>query len=120
MQDAPQADPKKLFVGNLPFSTTEESVSSLFSQYGEVVEAKLITDRMTGRSKGIAFVTFQTEEEANSAIEALNGFELDGRSLVVNVARPMVPRERGSFGGGRNNYRDHRGGNNRGYGRRDQ
>lgn len=113
MQDAPQANPKKLFVGNLPFNTSEETVLSLFSQHGEVAECKLIIDRMTGRSKGIAFVTYQTEEEANAAIEALNGFEQDGRALVVNVARPMVPRERGSFGGGRDN-RDSRGGGNRG------
>ena len=118
MQDAPQANPKKLFVGNLPYSATEESVVNLFSEYGQIEEAKLIIDRMSGRSKGIAFVTFATEEEANAAIEALNGYEMEGRGLVVNVARPMVPRDNrggGGFGGG---SRDNRGGGNRGYARR--
>lgn len=112
MQDAPQANPRKLFVGNLPFSTTEETVLNLFSEYGNVEEAKLIIDRMSGRSKGIAFVTFSTQEEASAAIDALNGYELDGRAIVVNVARPMVPRDNRSFG-----HRDNRGGN-RGYDRR--
>jgi len=93
MQDAPQANPKKLFVGSIPFSTTESTLVDLFSQYGKVVDAALIIDRMSGRSKGIAFMTFETEEEAKAAIEALNGYELEGRSLVVNVARPRVPRD---------------------------
>lgn len=115
MQDAPQANPKKLFVGNLPWSVTEETVVELFSEHGQVEEAKLIVDRMSGRSKGIAFVTFATEEEANAAIEALNGYELEGRALVVNVARPMVPRD--NRGGGFRGGRDNRGGN-RGYDRR--
>jgi RNA recognition motif-containing protein len=104
-------------VGNLPFNTSEETVLSMFSEFGEVVEAKLIIDRMTGRSKGIAFVTYQTEDMATAAIEGLNGKDHDGRPLVVNVARPMVPRDRGSFGGGRDD-RDNRGGGNRGYDRR--
>lgn len=103
MQDAPQQEnPKKLFVGNLPFSTTEEEVVSMFSDFGTVVDAALIKDRMSGRSKGIAFVTFETEEEANAAIEGLNGKDIDGRALVVNVARPRVPRTDG-FGGGNSN-----------------
>ena len=103
MQDAPQQEnPKKLFVGNLPFSTTEEEVVSMFSDFGTVVDAALIKDRMSGRSKGIAFVTFETVEEANAAIEGLNGKDIDGRALVVNVARPRVPRTDG-FGGGNSN-----------------
>ncbi len=106
MQDAPQENPKKLFVGNLPFSVTEETVVSIFSEHGTVVEAAVITDRMTGRSKGIAFVTFETAEEAQAAIAALNGFEVEGRAIVVNVARPRVPRT--NNGGGYN-----RGGNDR-------
>lgn len=120
MQDAPQeANPKKLYVGNLPWSATEEQVKSLFSEHGTLTDVALITDRMTGRSKGIAFVTFETEEEAQAAINALNGHELDGREIVVNVARPRAPRDNnrggynrgGNRGGGYN--RDNRGGNSR-------
>jgi RNA recognition motif-containing protein len=105
--DNPQTNPKKLFVGNLPYSTTQEELNQLFSQYGEIVEVRLITDRQTGRSKGIAFVEFSTEESANAAIAGLHNTELGGRSIIVNVARPMVPRENRGFGG------------NRGGGRRD-
>ena len=98
MQDAPQANPRKLFVGNLSWGTTKDTVVSLFSQYGEIEDAALITDRMSGRSKGIAFVTFTTEESAQAAVEALNGYELDGRQIIVNVARPKAPRDdRGGF-----------------------
>ncbi len=113
MQDAPQANPKKLYVGNLPWSTTEEQVKSIFAEYGTIVDAILIKDRMSGRSKGIAFVTFETEEQAQAAIDAVNGYELEGRALIVNVSRPKAPREdRGGFnrGGGR-------GGNRGGYNR---
>lgn len=112
----PQANPKKLFVGNLPWATTEEELRSLFGEHGEVVDCKLITDRATGRSKGIAFVEFAEESQANAAIEALNGYSLNDREMVVNVARPQAPREnRGGFGGDRGGYR---GGNDRrgGYG----
>lgn len=131
-QGQQQADPKKLFVGNLPFSTTEAELQDLFAQYGNIVSVKLITDRMTGRSKGIAFVEYSTEEEATAAIEALNNFELNGRAIVVNVARPQVPRERrsfggdrggfgggsrGGFGGGRGGFGGGRGGDRRGGGR---
>ena len=105
MQDAPQANPKKLFVGSIPFSTTEETLVNLFSEHGNVVDAALIIDRMSGRSKGIAFITFETEEEAKAAIEALNGFEIEGRALVVNVARPRVPRDNNRGGYGRDNNR---------------
>ena len=116
----PQTNPKKLFVGNLPWSVTEPELTDLFSQYGELVSVKLITDRMSGRSKGIAFVEFATEEEANAAVEALNNYEMDGRALNVNVARPQMPREQRPFnprfGGGGN---DRRGGgrDGGGYGR---
>lgn len=95
-----QVNPKKLFVGNLPFSTTQQEIEELFAQHGELVEVKLITDRMSGRSKGIAFVEFATEEEAAAAMEALNNFEMNGRNIFVSVARPFVPREQKSFGGG--------------------
>lgn len=117
MQDAPQANPKKLFVGNLSWNTTQETVESTFAEYGTITDVALITDRMSGRSKGIAFVTFETEEEAKAAIEALNGFELDGREIIVNVARPRQPRDnsRGGYNRGGN---DRRGGSNFGGGNR--
>lgn len=111
MQDAPQENPKKLFVGNLSFDTTKDTVESIFSEHGTLTDVALITDRMSGRSKGIAFVTYETEEQAKAAIEALNGFELDGREIIVNVARPRAPRDdRGGFNRGGGN--DRRGGGN--------
>lgn len=110
-----QINPRKLFVGNLPYSVTEEQLTEMFAQYGELVEVKLVINKFDGRSRGIAFVEFATEEEANAAIEATNGMEIDGRALVVNVARPQAPREnrpRRDFGGG--GYNDRRSGG--GYG----
>ena len=89
----------KLFVGNLSFNTTENSLHEAFSAHGNVVEANLMLDRLTGRSRGFAFVTFSTPEEAQKAIEALHGAQLDGRALTVNVARPKEERPPG--GGGR-------------------
>ncbi len=113
-QGQQQADPKKLFVGNLPFSTTEAELQDLFAQHGNVVSVKLITDRMTGRSKGIAFVEYTTEEEAAAAVSALNNFDFNGRPIIVNIARPQVPRERGSFGGGSRGFGGGFGGGSRG------
>ncbi len=81
-------DNKKLFVGNLPYKVTGAQLSEMFSQFGTVVEAVVIEDRQTGRSKGFGFVTMSTEEEAQAAINGMNGHELEGRALVVNVARP--------------------------------
>ncbi len=104
-------NPKKLYVGNLPYSVSEDQLRDLFSQFGEIVDLKLITDRMSGRSRGIAFVEYASEEDAGKAIEATNNTELDGRSIVVNVARPPKPRTQGGFGGG------DRGGNRGGYSR---
>ncbi|MCB9812979.1 MAG: RNA-binding protein [Pseudomonadales bacterium] len=115
MQDAPQENPKKLFVGSIPFSTTEETIVNLFSQYGKVVDGVLIVDRMSGRSKGIAFITYDTVEEAEAATKALNGYVLEGREIVVNVARPRVPRD--NSGGYNNRRNDSQGNNNRGGGR---
>lgn len=115
MSDTSQVNPKKLFVGNVPFRMTDAEMSELFGQYGEIVELRLVTDRATGRSKGIAFVEFATEDQAKAAMEALNGYEVESRALVVNVARPFVPRDRqdGGFRGG--DRRDNnRGGYNRG------
>lgn len=96
--DAP-IQPNKLFVGNLPFRTNEDELMQLFSEHGEVVSVKIIMDRATGRSKGIAFVEFANEEDAKKALEALNGFELDGRALRIDLARQSQPRtDRPSFG----------------------
>lgn len=89
----------KLYVGNLPFSATDEGLREMFGQAGQVESARIITDRDTGRSKGFGFVEMSTEQEASEAIKRFNGTELDGRSLTVNEARPMAPREGG--GGGR-------------------
>ncbi|MCC6278860.1 MAG: RNA-binding protein [Oligoflexia bacterium] len=95
---------KKLYVGNLPFSTTEAALSELCSPYGTVESARLITDRDTGRSKGFAFVEMSSDSEAADAISALNGKEIEGRALTVNEARPQEPRNNrggGGFGGGK-------------------
>jgi RNA recognition motif-containing protein len=89
----------KLFVGNLSFNTTENSLHEAFSAHGNVVEANLMMDRMTGRSRGFAFVTYSTPEEAQKAIEAMHGAQLDGRALTVNVARPKEERPPGGGGG---------------------
>lgn len=83
---------KKLYVGNLPYSTTDESLKEHFSQCGEVEDSKVIMDKMTGRSRGFGFVTMTNDAEADAAIEKMNGSEMDGRPLVVNEARPMTER----------------------------
>ena len=84
----------KLFVGNLSFNTTENDLQDAFAAHGTVVEANLMVDRMSGRPRGFGFVTMATEEEAQKAIQAMNGASLDGRTLTVNIARPRE--ERGS------------------------
>lgn len=94
------ANPKKLFVGNLPYTATEEQIREIFAQFGDIAEIKLVIDRMSGRSKGIAFVEFASQEDAARAIEAGKTLSMEGRNLIVNVARPFVPRERGFGGGG--------------------
>ena len=91
----------KLFVGNLSFNVTENELQDAFAQYGTVLEANLMTDRMTGRPRGFGFVTMSTEEEAQKAIEGLNGSQLDNRALTVNVARPREDRPGGGGGGPR-------------------
>src|SRR5262249_54687079 len=91
---------KKIYVGNLPFSVTESSLSDLFGQHGTVDSCRLITDRDSGRSKGFGFVEMSTDEEAEKAIAALNGQDFEGRPLTVNEARPQEPRSRGFGGGG--------------------
>jgi RNA recognition motif-containing protein len=101
---------EKLFVGNLSFNTTENDLQDAFAAHGTVVEANLMMDRATGRPRGFAFITMSTPEEAQKAIEALNGKELDGRALTVNVARPREERSGGGGGGGRRGYSGGRGG----------
>ena len=91
---------KRLYVGNLPYSISEQDLSDKFGAHGTVESAKLITDRDTGRSKGFAFVEMTTDSEAQAAIDALNGTDLDGRPVTVNEARPMKPRGGGGGGGG--------------------
>lgn len=91
---------KKLYIGGVSYSTTDEGLKDAFSQAGTVVSATIIMDRMTGRSKGFGFVEMNTEEEAQEAINMFNGKELDGRSITVNEARPQEARP--SFGGQRN------------------
>ena len=90
----------KLFVGNLSFNTTENDLQDAFAAHGTVVETNLMLDRATGRSRGFAFVTMGSQEEAQKAIEALNGRELGGRALTVNIARPREERSGGGGGGG--------------------
>lgn len=82
----------KLYVGNLPFSATGDSLKALFATYGEIEEAIVISDRFSGRSKGFGFITFKDEASAQKAIEELNGKDIEGRKIVVNVARPRPER----------------------------
>ena len=90
----------KLFVGNLSFNTTENDLQDAFAAFGTVTEANLMMDRMSGRPRGFGFVTMSTAEEAQKAIEGLNGKDVDGRALTVNVARPREERSGGGGGGG--------------------
>ena len=103
----------KLYVGNLSYSTTDDQLKDLFSQAGNVSSATVIADKMSGRSRGFAFVEMASDEEAAKAVEQFNGYDLDGRKLVVNEARPLSDKPRFNrggggggrgFGGGRNNY----------------
>jgi RNA recognition motif-containing protein len=94
---------RKLYVGNLPFSATEEALGKKFSEHGKVESVKLITDRDTGQSKGFGFIEMGSPAEANAAITALNGADLDGRAIKVNEAKPQTKKTgggRGGFGGG--------------------
>ncbi len=103
---------KKLYVGNLPYSVSSSDLQQLFEEHGTVESAEVITDRGTGQSKGFGFVEMSTDEEADAAIEKMNGQEINGRTLTVNEARPRPERPRGGGGGGG------RGGDFRGGGRR--
>ena len=91
---------KKLYCGNLSYSVSSSDLEQLFSQFGTVASAQVISDRDTGRSKGFGFVEMENEADAQSAIDGLNGNEHDGRTLTVNVARPREDRGGGRRGGG--------------------
>src|ERR1700741_4801659 len=103
----------KLFVGNLSFDITENDLNDAFAAHGTVVEANLMMDRATGRPRGFGFVTMSSAEEAQKAIDALNGKTIDGRALTVNVAKPREERSGGGGGGGRREYSGGGGGRNR-------
>ena len=100
----------EIYVGNLAYATTDESLKAAFAAYGEVTAVRVVTDRMTGRSKGFGFVTMPDAAQAQAAIDALNGHELDGRTVRVNESQPKPREERGGFGG--------RGGDRGGFGGR--
>lgn len=97
---------KKLFVGGLPYSATNSQLEELFAQAGKVMSAQVIIDRYSGQGKGFGFVEMSTDEEADNAIKTLNNYNLDGRNIVVNVAKPKEDRPRGDFDNRRpnNNY----------------
>ena len=105
---------KKLYVGSIPFSATEESLREIFSGIGEVESVKIITDIDTGRSKGFGFIEMSSADDAKKAIEQLNGTKLMERDLIVNEARPQQPKEGRGFGRGRGGLGQGRGS---GYGR---
>ena len=103
----------KLYVGNLSYNTNEDQLKELFSQAGEVASVTVIIDKMTGRARGFGFVEMADEAGAQKAVESLNGYEMDGRKIVVNEARPITERPRtgggfrrggGGFGGGRGGF----------------
>jgi len=102
----------KLFVGNLSFNTTENDLQDAFAAHGTVTETNLMMDRMTNRPRGFAFITMSSAEEAQKAIAAMNGKDMDGRALTVNVAKPREERT-GGGGGGRREYGGGGGGRNR-------
>jgi len=98
----------KLYVGGLPYSITDQDLSAMFAPYGTVESSRIITDRMTGQSRGFGFVEMSTAAEAQNAINALNSTQLEGRTLTVNVAKPQENRPR-TFGGGGGGGRGGRG-----------
>ena len=108
----------KLFVGNLSFNVTENDLQDAFAAHGTVVETNLMMDRMSGRPRGFGFVTMSNAEEAQKAIEALNGKPLDGRDITVNIARPREERPPGGGGGG--GRREYSGGGSGGGGGRNR
>jgi RNA recognition motif-containing protein len=109
-------NPAKLYVGNLSYATSEDALRKVFEPYGEVVSVNLITDRDSGRPKGFGFVEMGSAEEAQAAKDALNGTDVDGRALNVDIAKeqaPRAPRTGGGYGGGGGGYGGGGGGGNR-------
>jgi len=94
------SDNKKLYVGSLPYSITEDELRDMFGQYGSVSSVRIITDKFTGQSKGFGFVEMDSADDAQKAIQGVNGQQVGGRTLIVNVARPPAEREERRFGGG--------------------
>jgi len=88
------ADDSKLFVGNLPYSANSDDLRQLFSQFGSIVDAVVLMDKFSGRSRGFGFVTYENGSQASAAVQALNGQDFQGRKLVVSVARPQEKRDR--------------------------
>ena len=106
----------EIYVGNLAYATTDEGLKSAFAQFGEVTAARVVTDRMTNRSKGFGFVTMPDAAQAQAAIDAMNGKELDGRTVRVNESQPRPHEDRGGFrGGDRGGFRGSRGGGRGGF-----
>ena len=103
-----------IYVGNLDFATTQEDLETLFSEFGEVENARIITDKMSGRSKGFGFIEMLSDEKAKAAIEALDGKEVNGRAIKVNEAKPKTDRPRGGGGGGGGGRGGYGGGGSRG------
>jgi len=95
---------KRIYVGNLPWSTTSSDLESLFAEHGSVNTAEVVTDRSTGRSRGFGFIQMSNDEETAAAIDALNGHDMSGRPLVVNEARERTQRDDGGVGGGHSGY----------------
>ncbi len=96
----------KLYIGNLSYNTTSDDLRTLLGDYSSLQTVDIIMDRASGRSKGFGFAEFDDDEEAKKVIEEFNGKEVDGRTLVVNVARPKEDRPRGNFGGNRGGFRN--------------
>ncbi len=107
----------KLYVGGLPYSATESQLNDLFATHGTVESARIITDKFTGQSRGFGFVEMSSSEEAQAAISAVNGTQMDGRTLTVNEAKPQEPRSGGGRFGGGGGGGGGRGGDSRGRGR---
>lgn len=96
---------KKLYVGSLSYQATSSQLEELFSQLGPIVSATVITDKYSGQGKGFGFVEYESEEDARKAVSTLNGTQFQGRTLVVNEARPQEPRSGGGFGGNRGGFK---------------
>jgi hypothetical protein len=107
---------RKIYVGNLPWSTTSADLEAMFAEHGAVSSAEVISDRETGRSRGFGFVEMESDEGMQAAVNALNGHEMNGRPLTVNEARERTPRSGGGGGGGGRGYGGGGGGGGRGYG----